>query len=53
MLLELMLIIGPPAIIYCLYKALKGTRIERDPLPPWLITSIMNINEPDRKWNLK
>jgi hypothetical protein len=44
--------LGPLAIIYCVYRAIKETRIKRDDMPVWLKTSILNMNTDDG-WHLK
>ena len=52
--MELFVWLGPIAFGYCIYKGIQHTKIKRkEGLPPWLITSIMNTNGPERKWNLK
>jgi hypothetical protein len=56
--LSLFIIIGPIAIIYCGVKALQHTIIirnakRRESVPPWLINSVMNVNGPLRRFNVK
>jgi len=54
MLFNLMLYLGPVAVCVCIIAALKGTRINREhKAPTWLISSVMNMNGPDRKWGVK
>ena len=53
-LMDLFIIIGPVAVVYCVYRAIRETRIRRiKSAPPWLITSIMNANGPDRRYNVR
>ena len=49
----LMLYLGPIAIIYCIYRAVKGTRIKKIDMPMGIRTSIMNMNGPLRKYGVK
>ena len=54
MLLELMLYLGPLAIIICVVMAIRGTRVKKiEDCPTWLKTSVMNMNGSDRLWNLR
>ena len=58
MLLELMLYLGPLAIIICVVMAIRGTRINRQdkeiPIDLMgLANSMHNMTNSERKWNLK
>ena len=53
-LMGLILLAAPPAIIFCVYKAWRGTRKwDRVEGPAWFVSSSIDINGPDRKWGLK
>ncbi len=47
MLMDLMLLIGPPAIIICLAAAYTGTRIEKTPPPTAMVASFWQSNKDD------
>ena len=56
--LSLIIILAPIGIIYCGVKALQHTIIirnakRREAVPPWLINSVMNVNGPLRRFNIK
>ena len=58
MLLELMLYLGPLAIIICVVMAIRGTRINRQdkeiPIDLMgLANSMKNMTNSERKWNLR
>ena len=58
MLLELMLYLGPLAIIICVVMAIRGTRINRQDKEisidlMGLANSMHNMTNSERKWNLK
>jgi hypothetical protein len=58
MLLELMLYLGPLAIIICVVMAIRGTRINRQdkeiPIDLMgLANSMKNMTNSERKWGLK
>jgi len=57
-LMQLMVYIGPAAIVFCVLKALRSTRIvkKENPIPPHLIgmaNSVGDMTGTERKWNLK
>jgi hypothetical protein len=56
--ISLILIGAPVLIIYCAVKAIQHTIIirnakRRESVPPWLINSVMNVNGPLRRFNIK
>ena len=58
MLLELMLYLGPLAIIICVVMAIRGTRINRQdkeiPIDLMgLANSMKNMTNSERKWNIR
>ena len=58
MLLELMLYLGPLAIIICVVMAIRGTRINRQDKEisidlMGLANSMHNMTNSERKWNLR
>lgn len=57
-LMKLMIYLGPAAIVFCVLKALRSTRIVKKdkPIPPHLIgmaNSIGNMTGTEKRWNLK
>jgi len=57
-LMQLMVYIGPAAIVFCVLKALRSTRIVKKdkPIPTHLIgmaNSVGDMTGTERKWNLK
>lgn len=54
LLLHLMFYLGPIAMAYCIYRAIKETRAKKlDNVPTWFKASMWEANGPERKWNLK
>ena len=58
MLLELMLYLGPIAIVICVVMAIRGTRINRQDKEisidlMGLANSMHNMTNSERKWNLR
>ncbi len=58
MLLELMLYLGPIAIVVCVVMAIRGTRINRQDKEisidlMGLANSMHNMTNSERKWNLR
>jgi hypothetical protein len=59
LLMKLMIFLGPAAVVFCVLRALKGTRVRREddePIPKDLLglaNSMHQMTNSERPWGLK